>query len=178
MATSSWHGRLSGNKSNSINMRFPSHLLIWTAVIAWQGWHKIRHKGKSAPLDEHVSASFAFFFHPDPEAELAKGTASCESRRHDLARICLLLLLQPFRAFDDRVPSVYKRDHETIHAKVRGSAVVNGRPVAAVRPRLSLIWYPRVNPKPRLLSFSPATPLMVALPPVYQAPSSAPRSFR
>jgi hypothetical protein len=47
-----------------------------------------------------------------------------------ISRIALLFVLEPFRAFDDRVPSVYKRYHETVHAKVLWSAVVNGRPVA------------------------------------------------
>jgi len=48
--------------------------------------------------------------------------------RHSTPGTALLLsLLQPFHAFDERVPPVHERDHETAHAKVPRPAVVNGR---------------------------------------------------
>jgi hypothetical protein len=47
-----------------------------------------------------------------------------------LGKNALLLALQPFRAFDERVPPVHERDHETVHAKVPGNAVVHSRLVA------------------------------------------------
>ena len=46
------------------------------------------------------------------------------------AKVGLLLVLQPARAFQERMPPEHQRGHETIHSKVIGGAVVNGRLVA------------------------------------------------
>jgi hypothetical protein len=54
------------------------------------------------------------------------GTMSGPGQRPGLGKIALLLALQPSHAFDERVPSVHERDHETVHAKVLGSGVVKG----------------------------------------------------
>ena len=68
---------------------------------------------------------------PEAEAELGEAADDYESRRPALGKIALLLaLLQPLHAFDDRVPPVHEREHETIHLKVPRPAVVNGRLVA------------------------------------------------
>jgi len=62
-----------------------------------------------------------------------------------LRRIALLLALQPSRAFEKRVPPIHERDHETVHAKVPGSAVVDGGLVADGEVQVVVDRVPRVR---------------------------------